>query len=207
MKLLPKWVLTDRNPAFYDTESGSAIEQTAKVYGAMNELIGEYNDFVDKVNASITEFETEGNQSLDCLANKIIKIVNDYIFMLDEKVKRQDRTINEAIVYIKDNIAESVELVLSEMKESGELDDIIFSALSNIETTIGDLISQMNTLNSDVQELGKGLIGLNNEIIVMKEHSVLIDERIATIENTEYTLVHNEVTEELEILKTIKEGS
>ena len=30
---LPKWILTNKFPAFHDTESLTAIEQTARVYG------------------------------------------------------------------------------------------------------------------------------------------------------------------------------
>ena len=47
---LPFWRLTNKYPAFYDTESGTAIEQTAKLYGAMRDLIDAYNKFVEETN-------------------------------------------------------------------------------------------------------------------------------------------------------------
>lgn len=49
IKKLPHWVVNDNRPAFYDTESATAIEQTAKLYGAMSEVI-------DEVNKKIEEF-------------------------------------------------------------------------------------------------------------------------------------------------------
>lgn len=115
MRLLPHWVLTDLNPAFYDTESGSVIEQTAKVYAAMNELIKEYNSFVDEINKRITEFENGIIKSETDFKNCIIKAVNNYINSLDikideqnltisEAIARQDNTISQAVAYMKDNI-------------------------------------------------------------------------------------------------------
>lgn len=40
---LPHWVLTDLQPAFYDTESGSVLSLLAKIYGKINEVIDEVN--------------------------------------------------------------------------------------------------------------------------------------------------------------------
>lgn len=66
MNNLPKWILTNPFPAFHDVESGTAIEQTAKVYGAMQSLIDEYNAFVESTEAKINEFtaDTEADQKV-----------------------------------------------------------------------------------------------------------------------------------------------
>lgn len=42
---LPRWLLPSSVPSVYDTESATCLEQTAKVYGAMRQLIEEYNEF------------------------------------------------------------------------------------------------------------------------------------------------------------------
>ena len=55
IKKLPHWVITNKKPGFYDTDSGSTIEQTAQVYRKMNELVVEYNAFVDETNKFIEE--------------------------------------------------------------------------------------------------------------------------------------------------------
>ena len=39
IKRLPDWVVTDTQKAFYDLESSTAIEQTARLYGKMQELV------------------------------------------------------------------------------------------------------------------------------------------------------------------------
>ena len=61
IKPLPKWVLTNEYPAFYDTESVTAIEMVAKLYGKMEELITTYNEFVDEINKTIADFDFENH--------------------------------------------------------------------------------------------------------------------------------------------------
>ena len=40
IKPLPHWVLTDLQPAFYDTESVTVLEAVSKLYAKVNEVIG-----------------------------------------------------------------------------------------------------------------------------------------------------------------------
>ena len=49
---LPHWVLTDLQPAFYDLESVTSVEETARLYAKMQELITLYNEFTDRINKS-----------------------------------------------------------------------------------------------------------------------------------------------------------
>lgn len=125
IELLPLWCVTDKYPAFYDTESATAIEQTAKLYGAMRTLQEEYNNMASNVNATITAFITDVNADQEEFENHINKIVHDYIAMLDEKIKLQDSVIEESIVYIKNNLSESVENLLNEMIKTGSIKNVI----------------------------------------------------------------------------------
>lgn len=45
---LPDWVIPDTDPAFYDSESLTAIQMVAKIYGKMNELVKSYNEFLEE---------------------------------------------------------------------------------------------------------------------------------------------------------------
>lgn len=56
MRLLPKWAIVTPFPSIYDFESVTAIQQTARVYGAMNQMISEYNNFAEAINKEIVEF-------------------------------------------------------------------------------------------------------------------------------------------------------
>lgn len=84
---LPNWRLTSKYPAFYDSESGSSIEQTAKVYAAMQELIKEYNQFVEDTNKNINEFVGETNEDFEVFASALRQEFQDFIDIVDLKLK------------------------------------------------------------------------------------------------------------------------
>lgn len=97
MKNLPNWVLTNKFPAFYDTESGSAIEQTAKVYGAMQELIKEHNEFIANITNSINDFKGTTEKEIDEFKTCITNTLENYIKMLDVKIEKMDKHIEEYV--------------------------------------------------------------------------------------------------------------
>lgn len=146
IKLLPHWCLTGTRPAFYDTESATAVEQTAKLYGVINEIIDGYNKTVDELNTTITEFIESTNNDQEEFKEHIDKIVHDYIEMLDEKIKLQDKEIAEAVSFMKDNLSESVNQVVQEMVENGEIDEAILSAMGTLESRVTTLENTEYTL-------------------------------------------------------------
>lgn len=56
MRLLPKWALLDPPSPIYDLESVTPLQQTARVYAKMQEMIREYNEFADQINRETVEF-------------------------------------------------------------------------------------------------------------------------------------------------------
>ena len=119
LKHLPHWVLTDPQPAFYDCESATAVQQTAKIYAKIQELITLYNEFTKEVNRYITEFEDGIIEDFNCFQNCIIKTMDDYIATIDMKIDLQDSkieesinnqnaTIQNAVDYMKENLVSTV---------------------------------------------------------------------------------------------------
>lgn len=121
LKHLPHWVLTDTLPAFYDCESATAIQQTAKLYGKIQELITIYNDFVRDVNRYITEFEDGIIKDFNCFQNCVIKTMNDYIESIDTKIELQDNKIQEAIDYMKNNLVSTVTTLFNQAVQNGDI--------------------------------------------------------------------------------------
>lgn len=121
LRHLPHWVLTDTLPAFYDCESATAIQQTAKLYGKIQELITIYNDFVRDVNRYITEFEDGIIKDFNCFQNCVIKTMNDYIESIDTKIELQDNNIQEAIDYMKNNLVSTVTTLFNQAITSGDI--------------------------------------------------------------------------------------
>lgn len=87
MQMLPKWVLPPTMPAVYDSESFTSLEMVAKVYGAMNGLIEEYNKFADQVNTEITahvESETKNREEFEA---NVTKVMNQFICSMEAYLK------------------------------------------------------------------------------------------------------------------------
>lgn len=89
---LPKWRLTHPFPAFYDSESGSAIEQTAKVYGAMQELIEDYNAFTESIEKQINEFTAETKEDQETFRTSLRQEFQDFIDTVELKLAGIDLT-------------------------------------------------------------------------------------------------------------------
>lgn len=148
---LPFWVLTDLQPAFYDSESGTVLQQLSRIYPKIQEVIDRYNDFVREVNRYIDEFENGIIKDFECFKNCITKTMEDYIESIDMKVNIQDLTIAEAIErqdkaisdkfeeqdqaianainYMKDNIVATTTNIINQAIENGDINvDIEYNA-------------------------------------------------------------------------------
>lgn len=116
---LPFWRLTSKHPAFYDTESGTAIEQTAKLYGAMRDLIDAYNKFVEETNNAM---EAHG-----------------------EATSKEHEEFEMAIRQEFQDFIDTVELRLNGVPSSEELAEIS-SKLSNLDQLFTEFEALKNTL-------------------------------------------------------------
>lgn len=111
---LPFWRLTNRHPAFYDSESGTVIEQTAKVYAAMQNLTNEFNKYVEDLNTEMARFQEEILKS-DCeYKQRLCEIMDNYI-------QQVDHMLNEAIAYMKNNLDETATQLINEAIERGNI--------------------------------------------------------------------------------------
>lgn len=121
MYKLPKWILADPTPALYDAENGTVIEQTAKVYKAFNELVDEYNTYVENLNKHIEEFENTLVKDQEAFKVGIRQEYQDFINTVDLKIQSQDAVIADAVQYMKTNLNNSIRSLLNDMSVAGEL--------------------------------------------------------------------------------------
>lgn len=145
MNLLPHWVLTDKFPAFYDSESKTALEQTARVYAAMQELITEYNKFVESVNGAITDFDTSSTKEYEIFTTAMSQKFQDFIDVINLKIKSQDLTIKESVDYLKTNLYNSLESLFVEMKNNGTLDLTVQKSITSLLESVNALSARMDT--------------------------------------------------------------
>jgi len=147
---LPNWVLVNKFPAFYDTESLTAVEQTARVYGKINELIESYNKYVEEINKAINDIATEKDEDVKAFICRISCLTDNYINTVDMKIAHQDRQIAEVYTRFKDDVVNTIKLMISDLKESGELDNAILTALDNINTKVDEFIAAGEQLKTEL---------------------------------------------------------
>lgn len=110
---LPPWAETGLQPAFYDVESGTVLQQTARMYDKVNQLIRLFNEFSESVSAEINAFEKDVNDVVDEYIQKFVELkdyVEDYFANLD--------------------VQEEINNKLDVMAEDGTLTDIIAQYLT-----------------------------------------------------------------------------
>lgn len=174
---LPVWNFNNLKPSFNDLESATAVEMVYKLYGKNRELIDDYLKFVEDIKNEIKVFQDSTNQDLECFKENITKICNDYIATMDMKIDCQDRKIAEIYEYLKENLTSTITTMISEMKESGELEEIILDALDNVNTKINSLEEKMNNkianLHFDnVEEMKKTTLEENDIVQTLGYYNV-----------------------------------
>lgn len=212
-KLLPHWCFTATLPAFYDTESGTAIEQTARLHGVVESLINDYNKYVDEINKTINEFIESSDKDFECFTNKIIKICHDYIKMIDEKIKMQDSVIADAVNYMKTNLGTTLTEVIRSMRDSGELNEYVLSAFDDVVDRLTSLetfktntetkLTELDTFktNSEIRLNDLETFNTNQETLNTNH-----DDRISSLESIHSYGVYDESNESLTFVFDEKEG-
>lgn len=121
IELLPKWVLVNKRPSINDSESLTVIEQTAKIYGAMNDLITEYNSFADRVNQIITDFTADTTKNNNEFEIAIRQEFQDFIDVIEIKCADQESKVDGAVSYMHENIIGTTKKIINDAIAKGEL--------------------------------------------------------------------------------------
>lgn len=129
VRKLPHWSITDKFPAFYDTESATAIEMVSKLYGSMEEVITDYNKFVDDTNKVITDFETGVTTDIEEYKVAMSQQFQDFIDVVELKLGAQDKEIADAITYLTDNLERVVKEQINTVINEGKITiDTLYNA-------------------------------------------------------------------------------
>ena len=102
MNQLPIWNFPATIPAVWDMESATAIEQAARVYTAMRELISEYNKFAEITNKQLSEFTETEQENREKFEENITKVMRGCICSIEREFKINleptiGKMLNEAI--------------------------------------------------------------------------------------------------------------
>ena len=101
---LPNWAIANEHPSFYDVESATAIEMVAKLYAKVKELMESHNTFTDEMTKAFEEFKQAVNDNFELFATELRQEFQDFIDLVELKIKEQDVKLNDAVDYMKTNI-------------------------------------------------------------------------------------------------------
>lgn len=159
MKLLPNWLLTPGLPVSNDLESSTFPEMVYKIYGKMNELITEYNAFVDDTNTKLANFVDKYNQDIEEFTLSMRQEFQDFIDTVDLKIADLE----------------------SRFEELGMLDlEELFAEMETIKQMINDLqvdnlIEQLSAINEKVLEHESKFSDLEARITALEGKEVEVD--------------------------------
>lgn len=110
---LPKWVVANKYPAFYDLESMTAIEQTARLYGAVQDLIESFNTFVSLVDSNLTNFGEEYQHNNEVHEVSVRQLIQDFFDSVETALQLQNSKIasveNSFVVNIGKAVANEIQ--------------------------------------------------------------------------------------------------
>lgn len=156
IKPLLNMCLSDTNPSFKDHESLTAIEMIAKFYGKLNEVIDEYNSFSESTKQYIESFTNGTNQNIDVFKVNMMQKFQDFIDVIDLKIKSMDSEIDKSILAIKNNMNTEIKKITTEMHEAGEISAAILNALGGYDIELKNIKDSIASLNLNFLSSGVG---------------------------------------------------
>ena len=132
---LPPWVETGLQPAFYDMESGTVLQQTARMYAKVQQLTRLFNELSAETKATVEEYIAKFVELKD--------FVDTYFDNLD--------------------VQEEINNKLDQMAEDGQLADIISQYLKSTAVFGYDTVEDMKSADNLVNGSFARTLGYNDK--------------------------------------------
>lgn len=173
---LPLWVLPDRFPAIFDSESHTAIEMTAKLYGAINDFVNEYNRFATETTQALNEHLEGYRTANETFSTGLRQEFQDFINIIQLKVLALENNSNQAIVTYKNEITnmfntyrgelDGVRDTINEVRNASLSTDEV-TELRGLASNIEKFQSDVNSIKYDVDEMKNKVNKLDSSIGVL----------------------------------------
>ena len=134
IKPLSNWAYLDSKYAFSDTESATAVEQTAKLYKKIQELITTWNTFEIDFRNELDSFKKEMTDKENLFEQSMVAIIHNYIHQIDDQIAAQNRIVED----VKSDMVEVATGIVDEMFANGE---VVITTNYNEQTESLDLIA------------------------------------------------------------------
>ena len=159
VEFLPPWIETGLQPAFYDKESGTVLQQVARMYAKVNYLIKIFNDFSKDTTDFVNDFVDSTNTEINRFETEVDTRVTNFETEVDTRVTNFEQSTTETVndyiarfVALKDfvddyfdnlDVQEEINNKLDDMAEQGILQEIITTYIqSNVAWTF-DNVAEM----------------------------------------------------------------
>lgn len=184
---LPHWVIPNMTPAFYDSESATAIEMTAKIYKHVESLIEDYNKFVDNVNEKIDTFNNDVTADIELFKVSLRQEFQDFIDVIDLRIRDAETFMKTHLDEYAENYLKGVIGALEQAIENFEIDKAYFQ--EEFEKQTANILSQNNTLALAISTMNADLQAQNERINSAVEY---MQTTIETVTKEEIqTLINN----------------
>ena len=138
IELLPPWVETGLQPAFYDKESGTVLQQTARMYAKVNQIV----ETVNGQNETIEEYINKFNELHDYVYNYFDNL--DVQQEINNKLERmaQNGELYEIIKpFVSDIIEPTLEAQDTKLKQYNQRITSNTTAIATTNTRIDNIAS------------------------------------------------------------------
>ena len=161
VEFLPPWVETGLQPAFYDKESGTVLQQTARMYARVNMLIRMFNKLSKQTKNEIERFEEQTNTEIERVEEQTNTEIERFERVTNETVNDYIEKFNQLHDYVYDyfdnlDVQEEINNKLDDMVEQGTLQEIIADYLNSKAVfgydTVSDMKSSTNLINGSYAE-------------------------------------------------------
>lgn len=137
VEFLPPWIETGLQPAFYDKESGTVLQQVARMYAKVNYLVEMFNTFSKDTTDFVNDFVDSTNTEIERFEHDTTETVNDYI----EKFTQLKDFVDDYFENL--DVQEEINNKLDDMVESGTLQEIITQYINTTALWMFDNVAGM----------------------------------------------------------------
>lgn len=120
------------------------------------------------------------DNELEILVRQLQKQVKELLDLTNKKLLCQDKKIAETMVYVKNNLANALRLLLNSMLESGELEDLITGVVANaieiLENDVAKLKLDVSDINNQITQIKSTITAIQKDIQILKDEKLEFQE-------------------------------
>lgn len=120
------------------------------------------------------------DNELEILVRQLQREVKELLDLTNKKLLCQDKKIAETMVYVKNNLANALRLLLNSMLESGELEELITGVVANaieiLESDVAKLKLDVSDINNQITQIKATITAIQKDIEILKDEKLEFEE-------------------------------